>query len=180
MSSTIRRLFFVWDFEKQVSWLNEMAEKGLNLVEVGFGRYTFKEGTPGEYCYRMEWLKKMPSHPESIAYIRFMEETGAEYVSSFKKWVYLRKKTSEGAFDIFSDLDSHMDHLKRLIVLILCLFPFLLVSLAFNVWEFIRMNQTASAVMSGMLAIFFLTMLNGLFKMAKKYRQLKNERILRE
>jgi hypothetical protein len=71
--TTIRRMFFIWDFDKQTAWLNDMAKKGLNLHSVGFNRFDFAEGSPGEYCYRMEWLKQWPTRPESVSYIRFME-----------------------------------------------------------------------------------------------------------
>ena len=126
MKHTVRRLFFVWNFEKQINWLNEMSKKGLHLTDVDFGKFVFEDGAPGEYAYRMEWLKEWPGHPRSVAYIHFLEEAGVEYVGSFKKWAYFRKKASEGAFDLFSDLDSRISHIKRLMTLVLCLLPFLL------------------------------------------------------
>ena len=180
MIHTVRRLYFVWDFEKQMQWLNEMAEKGLHLKNVGFGRFDFEEGEPGGYVYRMEWLRYRPGSGESVSYIRFLEETGAEYVASFKHWVYFRKQTTEGAFDLFSDLDSRINHLKRLITLMLCLILLLLPAIAFNAWVWLRLRETPSAVMAGALTVFLLPMTSGLYKIARQYRQLKNERILRE
>ncbi len=180
MIHTVRRLFFVWDFEKQAEWLNEMADKGLHLTNVGFGRFDFEEGEPGAYVYRMEWLARRPGWGESVDYIHFLEETGAEYVASFKHWVYFRKQTSEGTFDLFSDLDSRLSHLKRLMTLVLCLIPLLLPAIALNLWVWLRLWQTPNAIMAGALAVFLLFMTSGLYKIVKRYRQLKNERILRE
>lgn len=180
MIQTVRRLYFVWDFEKQVQWLNEMAEKGLHLKSVGLGRFDFEEGGPAGYKYRMEWLSHRPGSGESVSYIRFLEETGAEYVASFKHWVYFRKQTADGTFDLYSDLDSRLSHLKRLMTLMLCLIPLLLPAIALNVWVWVRFWETANAAMAGALAVFLLFMANGLFKIAKQYRQLKNERVLRE
>lgn len=42
MRQTIRKLFWVWDFDKEEKWLNEMAAKGLSLVAVGFCKYEFE------------------------------------------------------------------------------------------------------------------------------------------
>lgn len=39
MRKVIRKVFMVWDFDKEEAWLNEMAAKGLSLVSVGWCRY---------------------------------------------------------------------------------------------------------------------------------------------
>ncbi|MBU3181743.1 DUF2812 domain-containing protein [Clostridium psychrophilum] len=59
----------------------------------------------------------MPSHPKSIAYIDFLKETSIEYITSYMRWVYLRKKTSEGAFNIYSDIESEVIHYRRINVI---------------------------------------------------------------
>ena len=65
MRQTIRKWFWVWEFEKEEKWLNDMAVKGLSLVSVGFCRYEFEDSMPGEYRVRLLLLDKMPHHPES-------------------------------------------------------------------------------------------------------------------
>ena len=70
-----------------------------------------------QYLYRIELLENMPSHPESQAYLRFLEENGVEFVSSYLRWVYLRKPASEGAFDLYTDMDSKIKHYRRIHVL---------------------------------------------------------------
>ncbi len=180
MKHIVRRMFFVWDYEKQIAWLNEMAEKGLNLTSVSFNKYVFEQGTPGAYSYRMEWMKHWPTHPQSVSYIRFLQEAGVEYVASFKKWAFFRKKTTEGAFDLYSDLDSRIGHLRRIISLVICLLPPLLFGLILNVWQWARHGQMGNAVASGMLAIMLFSFVAGLMKITKQQRHLKNERILRE
>lgn len=37
---TVFKLFFVWDFEKEERWLNEMAQEGWVLDNTGFSFYT--------------------------------------------------------------------------------------------------------------------------------------------
>ncbi|MBP1574433.1 MAG: DUF2812 domain-containing protein [Oscillospiraceae bacterium] len=111
MRKVIKKFFWAWEYEKEEKWLNEMAAKGLALVDYSFCRYSFEPCEPGEYSFKIQLLEHNPNHPESEQYIRFMEETGAEQVASYLNWVYFRKKTSEGPFEIFSDIESKMNHL---------------------------------------------------------------------
>jgi len=106
-----------FNFENEEKWLNDMAAKGLNLVKYSFVRYTFEEGTPGEYIYRIELLENLPSHPDSMKYIDFMKEAGIECVDTYFRWVYFRKKSSEGPFDLYSDYASRIKHYKRVATL---------------------------------------------------------------
>lgn len=105
---TLYRWYWVWDFEKEEQWLNQMAEQGWVLDEVGFCRYTFRKCESGEYTVRMEM------HPYEPEYIDFMEETGAELIGRIFQWIYLRKKTEDGEFNIFSDTDSRIAHLQKI------------------------------------------------------------------
>lgn len=114
MRRTIHKWFWAWDFDKEEKWLNEMAAKGLALVTIGFCRYTFEECLPGKYNIRLELLENVPAHVESKHYIKFLEETGAEYLGSITRWVYFRKKTDSGEFNLFSDNSSRIKHLNRL------------------------------------------------------------------
>ena len=115
MRQTIHKLFWVWDFDKEEKWLNEMAAKGLSLVSVGFCKYEFEDSMPGEYKVCLQLLDKFPRHPESKKYIEFLETTGAEHVGSFTRWVYFRKKATEGDFELFSDNDSRLKYLSSVI-----------------------------------------------------------------
>jgi hypothetical protein len=111
MKSVIRKAYF--NYENEEKWLNEMAAKGLALKDYSWCRYVFANSQPGEYVYRLELLENLPSHPESMNYIRFMEENGIECVAFFMRWVYFRKKASDGGFDIYSDIDSKIKHYRR-------------------------------------------------------------------
>ena len=115
MRQTIRKWFWVSDFDKEEKWLNEMAAKGLSLVSVGFCKYEFEDSMPGEYKVCLQLLDKFPRHPESKKYIEFLETTGAEHVGSFTRWVYFRKKATEGDFELFSDNDSRLKYLSSVI-----------------------------------------------------------------
>ena len=108
MKTIIHKWFWAWDFDKEEQWLNEMSSKGLALTSVGYCRYEFVPCEPGEYTVRLE----MRNHDE--AYLSFMAETGAEYVGRVTKWIYFRKKTELGAFELFSDLESRIAYLNQM------------------------------------------------------------------
>ena len=105
----VKKWVWVWDFDREEQWLNTMAQQGWVLDKLGFCRYEFVSCEPGEYTVRLE----MREHDEG--YLSFMADTGAEYVGRMMKWIYFRKKTEDGPFDIFSDVESRIGHLNRII-----------------------------------------------------------------
>ena len=104
---TVYKWFFVWDFDKEERWLNEMALAGWVLDSVGWCRYDFAACEPGEYTVRLEM------RAYDAAYMEFMSQSGAEYIGHVLQWRYFRKKAEDGPFDIFSDIDSRIDHLNK-------------------------------------------------------------------
>lgn len=182
MKHVVYKVFWAWDFEKEEKWLNEMAAKGMLLTDVGFCRYVFQEGTPGEYQYHLEWLENFPGHPESIAYIQFVEETGAEHVGSFKKWVYFRKRTTEGAFNLFSDLDSRITHFRRVTRLVGLLWFVPLAYVSSLAWHCIGLGYVPEPFMFmfGLHGGLLLLLGFGFFKSLGVYRRLKKERLIQE
>lgn len=180
MRYTVHKVYFVWQYEKEEKWINEMAAKGLNLVSVGFCRYEFEEGTPGEYNYHLEYLKKLPSNPESISYIHFLEDTGVEHVGTFKKWAYFRKKASEGEFDLYSDIDSQLNHLKRIYKLLLFLLPLEILAILFNLYPSISFHSIINIICAVVLSLLTLFLLLGLMNISSKIKSLKRKRIISE
>jgi len=176
MKKTIYKLYLAWQFDKEEKWLNECSVKGLHLCDVGLCRYTFEEGTPGAYSHKLELLENWPSHPESVAYIRFLEDTGVEMVGSILRWVYFRKKTVDGQFDLFSDLDSRIKHLNRILMLFI---PLMIVEFmigTINVFFSRTLNQSV-----GTLNIFLgFVFVYGIYVINKKKQKLKKERMIYE
>lgn len=117
------------NYEKEEIWLNQMAAQGWHCVDYFPCRYTFEKGEPGEYTYRIQLLDQVPTHVESAAYLEFLEEAGIQAVASSMRWVYLRKKTADGPFEIFSDRESRIAHYRRIIYMLL---PLGLVNLLFG------------------------------------------------
>ena len=104
----VRKWVWVWDFDREEQWLNTMVQSGWVLDKLGFCRYEFIPCEPGEYTVRLE----MREHDEG--YLSFMADTGAEYVGRMMKWIYFRKKTELGQFDLFSDTESKIAHLNKM------------------------------------------------------------------
>lgn len=53
-------------------------------------------------------------HAPDRDYLQFMQDIGAECVGRMVQWVYFRRKAELGQFDLFSDIDSKIDHLRKI------------------------------------------------------------------
>ncbi|MDD2538300.1 MAG: DUF2812 domain-containing protein [Bacteroidales bacterium] len=113
MTKTIRKIFFLWEYEKEEAWINQMAKEGWMLVRTGFRKYVFEKGRPGEYAYRLELLEKDMHSPESKSYLDFLQETGIEVVGECINWVYLRCKTEDCKFDTTNRPLFKLTHLLK-------------------------------------------------------------------
>lgn len=115
---TVHKWLWVWEFEKEEAWLNSMAESGWALDGVGFCTYHFVRCQPGEYTVRLQMCDF------DSEYRSFLEDISAEYIGRVAKWVYYRRRSELGPFELFSDLDSKIQHLQTisnlLKVLMLC------------------------------------------------------------
>lgn len=163
---TVRKWFWVWDFEKEEEWLNAMAQEGFVLVAVGFCRYTFEKCEPNEYTVRLEM------HEYSKEYIDFMQDSGAEYIGRMVQWIYFRKKTSLGKFDIFSDIDSRIAHLKKINGFLLGV-GILNLFCAINPLQELAYLRMLNVLCAGLLAYAY-------GRIAERKAQLQKERLLRE
>ena len=176
-TKTIWKLFFVWNYEKEERWLNEMAMSGWALVHAAWpGRFTFEACEPGEYTIRLEM-----NNNES--YVSFLEETGAEYIGRCLRWVYFRKKSALGPFDLFSDMDSRIAHLKRIETLLRILGVLLLASGLMNMFIAAADNSGYdgfNAVVSAFNLLVCALMIYGLGRIQGKKEDLEKDRLLHE
>lgn len=185
MKHVVRKLF--WDYEKEEKWLNEMSAKGMALSDYTWCRYVFTETPNNEYTYRIELLDHVPTHPESIAYIKFLEENGIECVSTYVRWIYLRKKSSEGVFDIYSDLESKIKHFKRINTLwnsVMWLEWIVgLANILIGVTNYSYSSSSISlvnVVAGGILILLGLVFLRAGAPIRKKIKKLQQENLIRE
>jgi hypothetical protein len=174
------------DAEKEEKWLNELAAQGLAMRSFWLCRYIFEECEKGEYIYRIELLEEMPGHPSSEAYIRFMEESGVEFVQPWVRWAYFRRKAADGPFELFSDADSRIAHYSRICRLYTALAIALLgcaLSNAYGTWLYFAEGFSFGAVSFGALRLclaFFILLFALGRKYARKIARLKQERAIRE
>lgn len=164
---TIRKWFWVWDFDKEEIWLNEMAQSGWILDKVSFCTYTFVPCEAGAFTVRL-----VCAAPDK-EYLDFMEETGAVYVGRMAQWLYFRKETDSDSFTLFSDLDSRIAHLRRIGTVLTAIGAAnLLIGMA---------NCLNSASSIGWVNLLCATLLMyALGRIHEKSEQLKRERTLRE
>lgn len=183
MRHTVYKLMWAWEYDKEEKWLNEMASKGLALISVGLCKYIFEDSEPGEYSIKLELLDHMPSSAESKSYLRFLEETGAEHVGSIFRWVYIRKKTAEGALDLYYDIGSKMKYLKRLQIFFVSLLIFELsigmMNIGIGAFWSSTVNRT-NVFLGSLLLIIALMCGVAAFGHTKKLRALQRERQIRE
>lgn len=104
------RLYY--DKDKETVWLNEMAEKGYAMTGFFAGFYRFEECEPGQYVYQIDFGDKFFSL--SNDYREFMEEAGVEIVQTWGYWIILRKLASEGEFQLYTDVDSNIEHYTKI------------------------------------------------------------------
>ena len=138
--TTVRKLY--WNFEKEERWLNEMAAKGQALRHYSFVTYRFEPSRPAEWIYRIELLPDDSGKPASQEYLAFMADTGAQAVATYMRWVYFRKPSVDGPFEVFSDLDSRIAHYKRVLLMFTSLFAALLPITIVNITNISRGEMT--------------------------------------
>jgi len=112
MSKSVWKAFY--DEQKEERWLNEMSAKGYALTNYTWMHYRFEDAAPGEYIYRIELLDNDIKTKESLAYLDFLKQSDVEFVASYMRWVYLRKKAADGPFEVYTDNESKLAYLKRL------------------------------------------------------------------
>lgn len=105
------RLYFNKD--KETTWLNEMAAKGYALKSFFAGFYSFEKCEPGEYVYQIDFGSKIFSVSDD--YREFMAENNIEIVCLWGYWIVLRKRASEGAFVLYTDVDSSIEHYTKIL-----------------------------------------------------------------
>lgn len=179
MKYTVRKAY--WNYEKEEKWLNEMSARGLALRDYFWYRYVFEDSSQGEYIYRIVLLDHPISHPESRKMVSFFEDMGIEYVASYMRWVYLRKKAADGAFELHSDIDTKIVHYKKVAALWLTLAGAELCIGASNITigllnDFTKFNLVLGCVLVGMSAIFTFIGL----PILRKVRKLKKQRMISE
>ena len=105
------RLYF--DKDKETTWINEMAAQGYSLTGYCMGFYKFEESEPGKYTYQIDFGDKMFAVDDN--YREFMAENNIEIVSLWGYWIILRKLACDGEFELYTDVDSSIEHYTKIL-----------------------------------------------------------------
>lgn len=118
MRKTVHKLFWIWELPKEEAWINEMAEHGYGLVDVGRFRFEFEDIEPDKYRYKSLFLKGSYTSTKIRDFLKFMEEMGIMNVGHVsylgRTCVYLRYENTGEELEVFSDLDSKIEYEKTL------------------------------------------------------------------
>lgn len=99
--------------DKETEWLNGLANEGWAMKGFFAGFYSFEPCEKGEYTYQIDFSNKACS--VSKDYRDFMDEADIEIVQTWFFWVFLRKKKAYGDFELYTDVDSQIEHYKKIL-----------------------------------------------------------------
>lgn len=149
------------DKDKETAWLNEMAAQGHGLTGFFAGVYRFESCEPGKYVYQVDFGNKLFSVSED--YREFMDEMGVEIVQTWGFWVILRQLASKGEFQMYTDVDSGIEHyskIRRMFKVVIALELLCLIPQIYGVSRGIK----SAAVGLFVLGALVLALMNALFK----------------
>ena len=122
----MKKFRLYYDKDKETAWLNEMATQGYAMTSFFAGLYTFDACTPDKYTYQVDFCDKLLGVTED--YREFMRDNRIEIVQTWGFWIYLRKRKADGTFELYTDIDSSIEHYTKIrnmfkgasIIMILC------------------------------------------------------------
>ena len=163
---TVYRWWWVWDYEKEEQWLNEMAMSGWVLERVEFITYHFVYIENNDYVIHLDMLR------HDGDYEQFMAEIGAEYIGHVVGWVYYRQKLSVGGSAAPANIDLRIEQLERISKMLLIIG---LVNILIGVANTINVTRLGIVnLLCGCLLMYALGRIHG------KEDELKKQRAIHE
>ena len=108
----MKKFRLYYDKDKETEWLNDMAAQGYALTSFFAGIYTFDTCAPNKYTYQVDFCDKLGNVSED--YRAFMRENQIEIVQIWGFWIFLRKLNADGPFELYSDIDSSIEHYTKI------------------------------------------------------------------
>lgn len=165
------RLFLDKDIEE--TWLKEMSMKGWAFKNFFLGIYTFEACEPGQYHYQIDLLDNWNGNKYEFS--SFMEDSGVEVVAQWYRWVYIRKRASDGPFEMYTDSESKIAQYSRIKNFF---FVILLIEIICFGIELMGATQKGDAwmwLLTGLIGILVIALLKVVWKCKWKIEQLKNQ-----
>lgn len=169
----MRKFRIYFDKDAEQDWIMKMSNQGWAFQKFFLGVYTFKPSKPGEYIYQIDLLDDWSGNKKDFS--EFMEDSGVEVVGQWYRWVYLRKRSVDGPFEMYTDIDSKIMQYERMkkffsVALIIELICFIM--------EFmgaVRTRSISFMIVTILIGIFAFILLHNVLKCKEKIRELANE-----
>ncbi|HQB32804.1 MAG TPA: DUF2812 domain-containing protein [Erysipelotrichaceae bacterium] len=99
MKTKIKKTFL--DIDEEEKWLNQQGENSLMMIGYYNGVYEFEDVSPTKYQYKID----IPDYvgTKRKEYLEFLEEGGVSVAAQYSGRVYLRKNTSLGPLEIYTE-----------------------------------------------------------------------------
>lgn len=112
---TSYRVYFAWDFDREIEDLNQKSREGWQLIEGGCFHSRFELDNNVCYRYQIDFNNKVDNLER---YVEMFREQGWEYINStYNNWHYFRKKYNENLpqeeYQIYTDYDSKKEMAER-------------------------------------------------------------------
>lgn len=164
---------FTFDKDKEQDWINAYAQQGWAMVDFFAGLVTFVPCEPGAYIYQIDLLPGTALRADDYeGYREFMEETGVEVVSRWARWVYLRKRSEDGPFEVYSDAASLAAMYRRIRGMFLWVL-LLELSLSVNIWVNILREPLFFGSIAALFVVFLAAILRAVFQCTRKIQALE-------
>ena len=163
-----------YDKDAEETWLKQMCLNGWAFKKFFLGFYTFEKCEPGEYNYQIDLLDSWNGKKDD--YAAFMEDTGVKVVSQWWRWVYLQKISSDGPFEMYTDIESKITQYNKIknffkVALVIEVICFFMEGMAT-----INTGSYIFGIFTALLAVICLAILQIIWKFKWKIQQYKHEK----
>ena len=171
------KIKFYYDKDLCQKWLNEMCDQGWAFESYFFGICTFSECEPGKYYFQIDLLKSLMDSGGN--YKEFMRELKIEPVQQWFRWIFLRKRKTDGAFELYTDDESLIRHYAQIRNMFKIFILIQVACLALETMLMLRSETRADQmiILGVIAAIFFiiLMMARQILRLSTKISKLKGK-----
>ncbi|MBN2796120.1 MAG: DUF2812 domain-containing protein [Clostridia bacterium] len=109
------KLFFAWNEDKEMDYLQKMARKGYIFHHTNFFNYYFEEKEPESINYAADFkgFDKMPEEE----YLQLFEDAGWTMVCRYGAWYYFKNMDMDAL--LYNDYHSVQNKYKKLLLFLL-------------------------------------------------------------
>ncbi|AIO18455.1 hypothetical protein KQ51_00575 [Candidatus Izimaplasma bacterium HR1] len=117
----VKKVFFVWNSDKEKAWLESMARDGYILESLGLFKYIFRKSEPSDLVYEFDFqILNKKTEPD---YLELFVDWN--FVGKFGAWYYFSKIREGNKKDlIYNDTRSKQQMIKKILAFLLIIgFP---------------------------------------------------------